>query len=178
MDVARPFVFIFLMAFGTFLTVTIFFTKMDQNVQAYAADAIEEFVDDACTSGYISPTSYLELTRRINNTGNLYNLTLIHEAKVVMPYVTEDGSEVEGSYVVSNTTYAKEEILDEMFPSNSTDYYNYALKSGDYIKVSLSLKEPTMAGKLMALISGYEAKTIVYSYGAYVGSTEENGIVK
>ena len=178
MDIARPFVIAFLLGFGAFFTIEVFFTKMDQNTQAYAADAIEKFVDDACTSGYISPSSYLEMTRRINNTGNLYNLLLVHEAKVVMPYVAADGSEIEGNFVVSNATYNKEEILDEMFPVSSADYFNYVLGNGDYVKVSLSLKEPTMAGKLMARISGHEPRTIVYSYGGYVGNTEENGMEK
>lgn len=179
MDIARPFVVAMVLGLGTFFIIQVFFTKMDQNTQAYAADAIEKFVDDSCTSGYIAPGSYLEMTRRINNTNNLYNLSIVHEAKVVSPYVAADGTEKEGQFVVTNVTYNKEEILDEMFPMNETDYYNYILGNGDYLKVTLSLKEPTMAGKLFARISkGHAPKTIVYSYGGYVGNTEENGMLK
>ncbi len=179
MDIARPFVVAIVLGLGTFFIIQIFFTKMDQNVQSYTADAIEKFVDDSCTSGYISPQAYLEMTRRINNTGNLYKLSVVHEAKVVSPYVDANGDEKEGQFVVTNATYNKEEILDEMFPMNETDYYNYPLGNGDYLKVTLSLKEPTMAGKLFARISkSHEPKTIVYSYGGYVGNTEENGMIK
>lgn len=178
MDVSRPFVYSLGILLVTVFTVQAFFIKLDQNVQSYVDDAVTDFVNDSCASGYIAPENYLKMARRINNTGNLYNLSLIHEAKVVMPYVKENGSEVKGSFVMSNTTYNKEEILDEMFPVNTTDYYNYKLNNGDYLKVTLNLKEPTPAGKLFSFISGTELKTIALSYGAYVGNQEENGMLK
>ena len=178
MDISRPFVFLAGLFMMTMFICQIFFAKLDQNVQSYCSDAITNFVDDACASGYISPSSYLEMTRRINNTGNMYNLNLIHEARVLAPYVDKSGKEVKGSYVVSNSTYNKEEILEEMFPSSNKKYYNYPLNNGDHIQVTLSLKEPTMAGRIFALLSGNEIKTIGYSYGGYVGSMEDNGMKK
>ena len=178
MDVSRPIIFSFGLLIITIFTVQIFYTKLDQNVQSYVDDAVTDFVNDSCASGYISPENYLEMTRRINNTGNLYNLSMIHEAKVVMPYVSESGEEKIGSYVVSNNTYNLQEILDEMFPTTDTSYYNYPLNNGDYIKVTLTLKAPTPAGRLFSMLSGQEVKTILFSYGGYVGNMEENGMLK
>ncbi|WP_026667606.1 hypothetical protein [Butyrivibrio sp. AE2005] len=178
MDISRPFVYAIGLFLITVFIVQVFYIKFDQNVQSYVDDAVTDFVNDSCASGYMSPESYLKMARKINNTGNLYTLSMIHEAKVVMPYVKESGKEVKGSFVVSNSTYNKEEILEEMFPVNTTDYYNYMLNNGDYVKVTLNLKEPTPAGRLFAFLSGTELKTIEFSYGAYVGNREENGMVK
>ena len=178
MDISRPIVYSIGIFLITLFIVQVFYVKLDQNVQAYVDNAINEFVDDTCASGYISPENYLQMTRKVNNTGNMYELTLIHEAKVVMPYVAEDGTEQIGSYVLSSMTYNKQEILDEMFPINDPFYYNYPLNSGDHIKVTLSLKEPTPAGRIFSFLSGREVKTIAYSYSGYVGSKEENGMIK
>lgn len=178
MDVSRPFIYSVGLLVITVFTIQVLYIKLDQNVQSYVDDAVTKFVNDACASGYISPENYLKMARKINNTGNLYNLSIIHEAKVVMPYVKEDGSEVKGSFVISNSTYNKEEILGEMFPTNTTDYYNYRLNNGDYVKVTLNLKEPTPAGRLFSFFSKTELKTIAFSYGAYVGNQEENGMLK
>ena len=178
MDIARPFVTTLLLTFFTFVIIEMFFIKMDQNVQAYVDDAIEEFVDDSCNAGYISPSKYLLMAQRINNTGNIYTLTIQHDAKVAMPYVNASGEEVLGSYVSSVNTYNKEEILDEMFPMSETENHNYPLGNGDYLKVTLSLKAPSPAGRFIAFMTGREINTIRYSYGSYVGNSEENGMVK
>ena len=178
MDVSRPIVYSLGILLITIFIIQVFYVKLDQNVQAYIDNAVNEFVDDTCATGYISPEKYLLMTGRINNTGNVYELTLTHEAKVVMPYVSEDGTEKIGSYVLSNVTYNKQEILDEMFPINDPFYYNYPLNSGDNIKVTVSLIEPTPAGRIFSYFSGKEVKTIAYSYGGYVGSKEDNGIIK
>ena len=178
MDIARPYVYGFGLFFGTFFIILLFFIKIDQNTQAYCEDAVNKFVGNACSSGYIAPSDYIEMMQRINNTGNLYNVRITHNAKVVMPYVDESGSEVKGSYVKSEVTYNKEEILEEMFPFNTTTYNNYPLGNGDYIQVTLSLKQPTLAGKLFARLSRNEIKTIRYNKGGYVGNNEENGMLK
>ena len=115
MDISRPFVYAIGLFLITVFIVQVFYIKFDQNVQSYVDDAVTDFVNDSCASGYMSPESYLKMARKINNTGNLYTLSMIHEAKVVMPYVKENGKEVKGSFVVSNSTYNKEEILEEMF---------------------------------------------------------------
>lgn len=178
MDISRPIVYTIGIFAMTIAIIQMFFIKLDQTSDAYINDAITDFVQDSCASGYISPENYLKMTRRINNTGNLYQLNLIHEAKVVMPLVKEDGTEELGSYVRSNNTYNKDEILGEMFPADTTEYYNYPLNNGDYIKVTLSLKEPTPAGKLFSFFSKHEINTIAFSFGAYVGNYEENGMLK
>ena len=177
MDIARPLIIIITLAFFTFSIIEVMFLGMDHVAQAYVDDAIEEFVDDSCASGYISPSKYLLMANRINNTGNLYDVKIQHDAKVMMPLIEGD-TEVYGSYVTSVVTYNREEILSEMFPLSSTENNNYPLGTGDYLSVSLSLKSPTPAGRFIAFMTGREIKTIRYRYGATVGNFEENGMLK
>lgn len=180
MDVfTRPFVYII----GIFLTLVVVFNiymaKMDNDAQSYCNDAIEEFVDKSRSSGYISPESYLTMARRVNNTGNLYELEIVHQSKTTVPLTNPDGTNVvdaDGN-IVSDTTYSynsynKEDILTILFPNDpNEDYGRYDLKNGDYLKVSLNLKEPTLAARLYSKWSGTQLKTIAGSYGGYVGST-------
>ncbi len=177
MDIARPISYMFGIFFIAFATVMIFSAKIDQNVQSYVSDAVNEFVDDCCTSGYIAPQKYMRMMSKIGSTGNLYDVDLYYQSRIAMPLVEESGDVVEGAYVDSYQLYNKEEVLSEMFP-NSTAYVNYPMKNGDYIKVSVSLKEPTYAGKLLMFVTKTETKTIAYSYGSYVGNNEDNGLLK
>lgn len=151
--------------------------KTDQNSQNYVSQAVEEFVDDSCASGYISPDKYITMMQRIGNTGNLYTVDITHKSVTITPAVDKTTNQVEeGEYVRSYNLYRYDEILEEMFPQNTIEYNNYPLKNGDYLAVSISLKEPSIAGKLLRGIIQNELKTINFNYGSFVGSTEEAGL--
>mgnify|MGYP003295287183 CR=1 FL=1 len=164
--------------FGIFLmfvvVVGIYAGKMDNNSQTYCNDAIEEFVDNARASGYISAEAYLEMMRKINDSGNLYEVQIAHRSKTSMPYIDEYGNQIDGKFVDSYNAYYKDEILGYIFPSGGGDYNDYSLKNGDYIKVSFYLKDATLGSKLLRFITTKSIKTISGSYGGYVGSTEES----
>ncbi|MEE1255636.1 MAG: hypothetical protein UHN47_03875 [Lachnospiraceae bacterium] len=169
----------FTYAFGTIISV-IFITmiltvKMDNDSQTYCDNAIHEFVDQSRATGYISPQAYLDMVNKMNNTGNLYDISIVHRSTKMTPYVDATGNEKKGEFVEVYDAYYKEEIVGELFPLNTSSYGTYPLKNGDYIKVSYALKEPTLAAKMMGMISTHTIKTIYGSYGGYVGSTEENG---
>lgn len=151
--------------------------KMDQNAQMVVNDAIEDFVDTSCASGYISPENYTRMMKRITATKNVYNVEVTHQSKVVQPYVNPDGTTKTGAYVDSYNVYRDDEIIDILFPDSTTTYNNYPMKSGDYLKVTLTLAKPTMAARIKAMITKNAYNTISYSYGSYVGSSEENGML-
>lgn len=174
--IAKPIGYVMGILFISFVLLSIFAGKMDQNVQTYCNDAVEEFVDDACAAGYIAPGEYLQMAERLGNTGNMYNITLVHQSKTMMPYVKSDGTIVQGSYVQSYNLYRGDEILTYIFPAGE-DYRNYPLKNGDYLQVTISLKEPTLAARLARVFTKTDLKTISYSYGAYVGNMEDNPIM-
>jgi len=171
----RPVVYIV----GIFLTLVVVFNiyiaKMDTNVQTYCNDVIEEFVDEVRVSGYISAESYLEMTRKLNSTGNLYDISIIHQSRFCVPKTNPDGTEIvvdgEGKteYTDSFYTYNKEDILQILFPEGN-EYGRYDMKHGDFIKVSLSLKEPTMGAKLYSKWTGKALKTISGTYSGYIGN--------
>lgn len=149
--------------------------KMDSNAQTYCNDAIVEFVDKSRASGYISAEAYIEMMTRINNTNNLYNVSIAHQSQTLVPRTDDNGNEL-GGVAYAYNTYYKDEILDYIFADDGMNgYHNYALKNGDYLKVSFELKEPTFATRLVTFFSPHTPKTIYGSYGGYVGSTEERG---
>lgn len=156
--------------------VLIFSSKLDDNAQTYCNDAIQEFVDQSRASGYISPEAYLQMMRKINNTGNLYDVQITHKSKTVQPYVDGSNNVVPGKYVNSYNAYYKDEILEILFPNGSTGNEIYPLKNGDSLNVSISLKEPTLGARIAYFFTRKSINTIQASYTGYVGSTEENGI--
>lgn len=149
--------------------------KMDSNAQTYCNDAIVEFVDKSRASGYISAEAYIEMMTRINDTNNLYNVSIMHQSKTLVPFTDENGNAL-GGVTSAYNAYYKDDILDYIFSDDGMDgYHNYALKNGDYLKVSFELSEPTFATKLVTMFSTHTPKTIYGAYGGYVGSTEEYG---
>ena len=177
-EISQPIAYLCGILFTTFVVLLVFTGKMDNNSQSYVNDAVEEFVDDSCTTGYIAPEKYMKMVKRINNTGNLYNVTILCNSKATSPYVDpEDDTEKADAYANSYSTYNKSEVLDYMFPDDTTTYNNYNMKNGDYLKVSVSLKQPTYSARLLAYITKDPVKTISYSYGSYVGNYEENAAV-
>ena len=162
--------------FVTFVVVAvIYLAKMDYDAQTICNDAVQEFVDKSRASGYISADSYMLMMDRINGTGNLYNVTILHQSRNTSPLVDDDGNVVDNSFIYSYTPYNKDDILSYMFTSSGTTQ-NWSLKNGDYLKISYSLKNPTFASKMYSFWTTHEYKTIHGSYGGYVGSREENGI--
>lgn len=175
-NLITPYTYAFGFFFGfIFLTMVVTF-KMDNDSQTYCDNAIHEFVDQSRATGYISPQAYLKMVNKMNNTGNLYDIEIVHQSTKVAPYVDVSGNEKQGEYAEIYDAYYKEEILEELFPISTSSYGTYPLKNGDYIKVTYSLKEPTLAAKMISMISTHSLKTIHGSYGGYVGSTEENGL--
>ena len=170
-----PITYVFGLFISVFFITIIFTVKLDNDSQTYCDNAVHEFVDQSRATGYISPQAYLEMVNTMNNTGNLYDIEMVHRSTKMTPYVDAAGNEKKGAFVEIYDAYYKEEIVGELFPMNTSSYGAYPLKNGDYIKVSYSLKEPTLAAKMISMISTHSLKTIYGSYGGYVGSTEENG---
>ena len=124
----KPILSVFGIAFVTLAIMLIFSTKLDQNTQTYCSNAAEEFIDDASAAGYISPNSYQTMMNRISNTGNIYDVNIIHQSSMLAPMVDDAGAVQVGNYVTTYNTYRKDEILQYMFPSTGIEYKNYPLQ--------------------------------------------------
>lgn len=166
-----PFVYAFGMFFTFYAIASIFLTKLDTDAQNYCDDAVHEFVDTARSSGYISPQSYVNMVRKMHNTGNLYDITICHESAVTYPTADENNNTQKGSYADSNNAHYQNEILAVLFPESEPDGI-YVLKNGDSLKVSYSVKKPTVSSELINKFTTHAlTKTIQGSYEGYVGST-------
>ena len=64
-----------------------------------------------------------------------------------------------------------------MFPETGTEDHSYPQKNGDYLQISITLKNPTLGAQLASAVTATPVKTIAITYGGYVGSIEENGII-
>ncbi len=174
-EIITPITYVVGIVFIVAYAVAGLFIKMDSNAQTYCNDAVVEFVDKSRASGYISAESYIEMMSRINNTNNLYKVSITHQSKTFVPLTDGNGNEL-GGVAEAYNTYYKDEILDYIFADDGMDgYHNYALKNGDYLKVSFELEEPTIGTRIVTFFSVHTPKTIYGTYGGYVGSTEENG---
>lgn len=161
-------------AFGMFLTffaiASIFLAKLDTNAQNYCDDAVHEFVDTARSSGYISPESYVKMVQKMDNTGNVYDITICHQSAVSYPTADENNNTQKGSYLDAHNAHYDNEILNVLFPENGPDSI-YSMKNGDYLKVIYSEQKPTVTSKLLNQFTTHAlSKTIQGSYDGYVGS--------
>lgn len=154
-----------------------FAVKTDLNSQSYCDDAVHEFVDTSRSVGYISANAYMKMMDKITSTGNLYEVEIMHQSAQMVPSTQADGTEIPGKFGYSYSAYYDTEILRVVFPEGGDSYGTYAMKNGDYLKVNFRLKQPTLGSNLIGLFSKKGLKTIYGSYGGYVGSTEENGIM-
>lgn len=151
-----------------FITISLFLIKLDYNTQSYCNDAVEEFVDKSRATGIISFTNYQNMVNQMTATGNVFDIKLIHESKVAYPG-DNLGESIDGYYV-----YNTEDILTTLADS---DTGTYILKNGDYLKVSFTLREPTLGSRVYSLVTTRSFKTVYGSYGGYVGSTGDMGLV-
>lgn len=168
--VATPLVYAIGLYLSFFILASIFFAKLDTNAQNYCDDAVHEFVDTARSSGYISPQSYVNMVYKMDLTGNLYDITICHESSVSYPTADENNNTQIGSYADAGNAHYNDEIFAVLFPENGEGDI-YKLKEGDELKVSYSVKKPTIASQFINTFTTHSVKnTIRGSYKGYVGS--------
>lgn len=191
---------IFTFLFGTVLLfmvpLTLIMIKQDDVKQALWDDAVVEFVDNARASGEITPTSYIELARKIDAAHQGCDLEITYEASRQTPdpvYKTEaDGSRTLTGYTYKRSleAYTKEDITNYMFyktdsygrlildPAgnkiNNPEALDFPLKEGGYITVQVKNDKPTPGTQMLRMfIPRYEGKALVSSYSGYVGNNKQ-----
>lgn len=167
-NILKPFSY----AIGIFvmfaIPICLYAIKTDYNSQSVCDDAVQQFVDRSRAAGYISANNYNDMISTITATGNLYNINIYHQSKICYPGESQ-------SFDYNYMTYTTEEILDQLFDESGAGQYN--MKNGDYLKVTYSLKDPTLGARIYSLWTTHSYKSIRGSYGGYVGSAGEMGDV-
>lgn len=122
--------------------------------------ATTEFVDAVRDKGYITPQMYEDFVQLIHKTGNLYDISLAHEQKRVVPVYTDPAnpSTFQNRYETHYDGQYTSQILSVLFPNNTKpkndesrkyklyvgDYFNVVVKNinrttGDYIRDFINL---------------------------------------
>ncbi len=147
--------------------------KQDTISQSYIDNAVVEFVDNARTSGKITPQAYEKLCNKIDSAQMRCEINIIHSSAYTVP--TEEIDPETGYYktVTYRNDFIKSEILDVMYPDVG-DNKDYSMKSGDYLKVEVHNAAPTFGTKMVRLFTTKNADITLYtSYGGYVGNNEQ-----
>lgn len=166
-------VFVIMLAMVSVLLITANISlKQDNTTQTYVTDAAYEFIDISRATGYISSQSYLDLIKKLDSTGILYDIEIVHKsAEVTQGSANDPGS---AGTAVYYEHYYTSEILNELFSGDEVymdAYTKYNLKRGDYLSVVISNKTPTFGNRLLGfLFRSFQEQTIHVSYGGYVGS--------
>jgi hypothetical protein len=139
--------------------------KQDTISQVVVQNETVELVNDIKNSGFISRVMYQNYISKIDKTGNLYNIEIVHSHKKIEPEIDPNTNTILESY----NTYFYDTYIDEIYAvfDLGQDYY---FKQGDYISFKVVNRNPTMAVKLMNII--YDGKVsdeqILVTYGGLV----------
>lgn len=152
--------------FGIFIIfiggITLYAQKQDVVVQNYVDAAVVEFVDVSRATGYVSKSNYQAFIAKLDATGNVYNVEITHYSLKSAPSSDKVGYT---SYYEATT---KADIVNILNSGDGT----YAMKTGDFLRVSVKNINPTLGRRLLGLLVGStsEGGQIISSYGGYVGN--------
>lgn len=144
--------------------------KQDSIAQNYINNAVVEFVDNAKTSGKITPEAYEELCYDIDMAHMLCEIKITHSSAYTVP--TDVYDSVTGYYETATYRYdyIKDDILAVMFPNTGANQ-DYKMKNGDYIKVEVVNSTPTFGTRMVRMFNRSNPDvTLFTSYGGYVGN--------
>lgn len=174
--------------FGCFILfiapIVIIAQKQDAITQNYIDDAVVEFVDRARTTARISPFAYESLCYSVDCSGVLCEIHMYHTTSHMDIDIIEDytpleypdaweepaGSGVYKDVVQITETNSTSSILDAMYPDPNPSK-DYCMKQGDYLKVEVISRSPSLARKMLSMLFSKDTGTSFYSsYGGTVGS--------
>jgi len=143
--------------------------KQDNISQTVIDNAIVCFVDNARSTGKITESGYEEMCRKIDATGVICEVDIVHSAKFYYP--TKDDA---GNYNAYNSYYedfATGDILGTLYDSNK----EYKMKNGDLLTVSVRNTVPTLGARMysMFLAQGYD-NSVYATYCGYVGNEAQD----
>lgn len=162
---------IMFVSFVAFLIPLLLFgIKADQTIQTYAADAVEEFINKSCATGIINPGQYEEMIDRLDSTGVVYDIYLVHSNEKVSPETNEDGSIKVNSMITFSEEYRNKEIFNILFGDDGSRN-SYYLNQGDYLKVVIQNRTMTFGERMSSIFfRDSTSGNIIVSRGGYVGN--------
>jgi hypothetical protein len=139
--------------------------KQDAINQTVIEKETTEFINTIRNNGYVTREMYRRYIEKIDKTGNLYNIEICHAHKKTVPNYDESTNTVlDGYYSYNLNTYQ-----DEIFESFDKDE-DYLFNQGDFISVTVTNRNKTMATRIMEAIYSRALQTeqIIFTYGGMI----------
>lgn len=139
--------------------------KQDAITQAVIEKETTEFINTIRNNGYVTRDMYKRFIEKIDKTGNLYNIEICHAHRKTVPNYDESTNTVlDGYYSYNLNTYQ-----DEIFESFDKDE-DYLFNQGDFISVTVTNRNKTMATRIMEAIYSRALQTeqIIFTYGGMI----------
>lgn len=154
-------------AFAILISVSLFFIypayymslKQDNMNRMFITNEVIYFVDSVRNLGYFSGNMYDTFKKRLNTTGGIYEIEMVHYQKVLY--------EADGIYKGRYLGIYTEDILEKLYENSS-----YELKKGDFYSVKIYNKSKTIGNKVTELLLSIPI-TEKYAISAYGGAVRD-----
>lgn len=151
--------------------------RQDDRSQMIVQESVTRFVDAIRTKGYVTPTMYRKFNEELADTGNVFDIEMVHEHKLYIPVYRDSANPntFEGKYTTDFSNYYTKDIMTVLFPESTepdqSETRRYHLEVGDFFSVTIKNKNRTpamhMQDMLLAGSLGDNTKIFV-SYGGMV----------
>lgn len=140
--------------------------KQDNICQTYVTTETSYLVDSVRNLGYMTEGMYSTFLRKLDETNQIYDITLTHYKQVVYLLPEEEEkkeSEFENYYISAGTV----DILDYLYEEETE---RYEFQQGDYFIMEIKNRNKTYAGKIreMLLQRSLSGKEILVVYGGMI----------
>lgn len=139
--------------------------KQDSISQLYVTQETVKLVDNIRAEGILSRNMYTDYISRIDRTGNLYDIEIIHSHKKVTPDYDEEEDMVKDTV----STYFYNTYEEEIYQAfdEGKDYF---FSQGDYISLKVVNRTKTMAGQMLMLWGAGNSGdvSILVTYGGLI----------
>ncbi|MBS6559088.1 MAG: hypothetical protein KH355_02300 [Clostridiales bacterium] len=139
--------------------------KQDSISQNYINKETADFVNTIRNTGSISKDTYNRFIKKLDATGNIYEIEIEHQHLVVNPVVDDNGNTTEEISSSYSSTY-EDDIFKELFEGSGTYHFN----KDDYVSVIVRNKNKTLATRVQEIVYQRELPTVqlVATFGGVI----------
>ncbi|MBQ7430263.1 hypothetical protein [Butyrivibrio sp.] len=135
--------------------------NVDSMSRAAAEEAVQDFADNARSTGYITQADYEVLRAKLVATGYSYHVQMLHRSKTVVP-----DSDMDEGYRTSYKAYNFEDIVAYWEENDGV----YPMKNGDFFQILMTSSTPTKASSMLGMLYGNSGTIQSIPAGGMVGN--------
>jgi len=134
---------------------------IDQQVFKYVNMETQEFVNNIRHKGYINQEIYESFVKSLANTGNIYDIEIIHTKKEYHPlHPTDPEYSEDHTFTVVEEKFPLQTIIEEI---NSSPNQQYRMSKGDNISVEVVNKSKTGTMVFIQVLGGNAENSLIFS---------------